>query len=129
MTESAYAAVSAIGPASRMPLSPIQNGRIIKALKEAKRAVYVNLYANRSLTNVLYRVRISLYGSFIINLAYAFVKLVSGIVYHSVWFGAIAVYYMVLCLMRALLVPYAGKYDFGKNCGISGNGKFLPITA
>ncbi len=36
------------------------------------------------------RVRISLYGSFIINLAYAFVKLVSGIVYHSVWFGAIA---------------------------------------
>lgn len=62
-----------------------------------------------------YRVRISLYGSFIINLAYAFVKLFSGIVYHSAWFGAIAAYYMVLCLMRALLVLYAGKHDFGKN--------------
>ena len=89
--------------------------RIIKTLKEAKRAVYANPYANRFLTDVPYRVRISLYGSFIINLAYAFVKLVSGIVYHSVWFGAIAVYYMVLCLMRALLVAYAGKHDFGKD--------------
>ena len=89
--------------------------RIIKTLKEAKRAVYANPYANRFLTDVPYRVRISLYGSFIINLAFAFVKLVSGIVYHSVWFGAIAAYYMVLCLMRALLVLYAGKHDFGKN--------------
>ena len=80
--------------------------RIIKTLKEAKRAVYANPYANRFLTDVPYRVRISLYGSFIINLAFAFVKLVSGIVYHSVWLGAIAVYYMVL---------YAGKHDFGKN--------------
>lgn len=89
--------------------------RIIKIVKEAKRAVYTNPHTNRFLTDVPYRIRISLYGSFIINLAYAFVKLVSGIVYHSVWFGAIAAYYMILCLIRALLVVYVGKYDFGKD--------------
>lgn len=89
--------------------------RIIKIVKEAKRAVYANPYTNRLLTDVPYRIRISLYGSFIINLAYACVKLISGIVYHSVWFGAIAAYYMILCLIRALLVVYAGKHDFGKD--------------
>ena len=89
--------------------------RIIKIVKEAKRAVYANPYTNRFLTDVPYRIRISLYGSFIVNLAYAFVKLVSCIVYHSVWFGAIAAYYMILCLIRALLVVYVGKNDFGKD--------------
>ena len=89
--------------------------RIIKFVKEAKRAVYANPHTNRLLTDVPYRIRISLYGSFIINLVFALVKLVSGIAYHSIWFGAVAAYYMILCLIRALLVVYVGKHDFGKD--------------
>lgn len=89
--------------------------RTVKIIKMAKNAVYVNPYTNRLLTDVPYRIRISLYGSFIINLVFALVKLVSGIVYHSIWFGAVAAYYMILCLIRALLVAYVGKHDFGKD--------------
>lgn len=89
--------------------------RIVKFVKEAKKAVYANPHTNRLLTDVPYRIRISLYVSFIINLVFALVKLISGIVYHSVWFGAAAAYYMTLCLIRALLVVYVGKHDFGKD--------------
>lgn len=84
-------------------------------VKGGKQSIYRNPYAKRYLTDVPYRVRVSLYGAFVINAAFALLKLVSGIVYRSVWFGAIAVYYMILCLIRFLLVDYVGKHDMENN--------------
>ena len=53
--------------------------------------------------NVRFRAGISLYRGLFINLLYIVMKLVSGILYHSTWFVALAIYYSLLALMRFLL--------------------------
>lgn len=50
------------------------------------------------------RTRFSLYRGTVFNLIYAAFKLLMGVYCRSVWFGAVAVYYMVLCLTRFLVV-------------------------
>jgi len=57
----------------------------------------------RYLTDVRFRTEISLYRGFFINLLYIGVKMVSGILYRSVWFISLAVYYILLAVMRFLL--------------------------
>ncbi len=56
------------------------------------------------MTDVRFRAGVSLYQGFFINLLYIVMKLVSGIVYRSAWFIALAVYYILLAVMRFLLV-------------------------
>ena len=56
------------------------------------------------LTDARFRAGVSLYRGFFINLLYIVLKLVSGIVYRSAWFIALAVYYILLAVMRFLLV-------------------------
>ena len=72
--------------------------------KKCRDLIYGNTHAARYLTEEELRSRISLYSGTIINLAYAVFKLFTGVYYNSVWFGAVAVYYMVLCLIRFLLI-------------------------
>lgn len=60
-----------------------------------------------------FRVEVSLYPSFVINLFYAGIKLFSGILYHSVWFGTLAVYYILLALMRFSLLRHVRKNGKG----------------
>ncbi|MBQ2956379.1 MAG: hypothetical protein IJE08_07950 [Clostridia bacterium] len=50
-----------------------------------------------------YRADTVLYAGLAANLLYALIKLISGIVYQSVWFGALAWYYLLLTLLRAAL--------------------------
>ena len=63
------------------------------------------------MTDVRFRARISLYQGFFINLLYIVMKLVSGIVYRSTWFIALAVYYILLAVMRFLLVRRLNVQD------------------
>ena len=56
------------------------------------------------LTDARFRAGISLYQGFFINLLYIVMKLTSGIYYRSAWFIALAVYYLLLAVMRFLLV-------------------------
>ena len=56
------------------------------------------------LTDVRFRAGVSLYQGFFVNLLYIVMKLVSGILYRSAWFIALAVYYILLAVMRFLLV-------------------------
>lgn len=56
------------------------------------------------LTDVRFRAGVSLYQGFFINLLYIVMKLVSDILYRSTWFIALAVYYILLAVMRFLLV-------------------------
>lgn len=56
------------------------------------------------LTDVHFRAVVSLYQGFIINFIYIIIKLVSGILYRSAWFIALAIYYFLLALMRLLLI-------------------------
>lgn len=55
---------------------------------------------------VMFRTETSLYQGLFINLLYVALKFGSGIYYHSVWFGSLAVYYLLLAVMRLSLLHY-----------------------
>lgn len=63
-------------------------------------------FVSRYLKEVTFRTEASLYQGFFVNLLYAGIKLFSGILYSSVWFVTLAVYYILLALMRASLLHY-----------------------
>ncbi len=50
------------------------------------------------------RARVGLYCGFFFNILYAVFKLTTGIIYKSVWFGAVALYYILLCTIKFLLI-------------------------
>lgn len=60
----------------------------------------------RYLTDAAFRVQVSLYISLAITLAFSALKLVSGIFYASFWMGAVAIYYILLSVLRFILLRY-----------------------
>ncbi len=64
---------------------------------------------NRYLREDRFRAEAALYLGFLINLFYAGVKMFSGILYQSVWFVTLAVYYILLAVMRFSLLHYVRK--------------------
>ena len=77
---------------------------ISKIVGKAKNAVYKNKYTRVYMTDVFYRTKVSLCVSLTFNLCYAVVKFVYGCIEHSVWFGSVAVYYIILSLLRFFLL-------------------------
>lgn len=77
-----------------------------------KKALGIPL-VSRYLREDMFRAETGLYQGFFINLLYAGVKMFSGILYRSVWFVTLAVYYIFLAVMRASLLHYVRKT--GKN--------------
>ncbi|MGN0341180.1 MAG: hypothetical protein ACI4DO_00140 [Roseburia sp.] len=63
----------------------------------------------RFFAEIDFRTEISLYPSLMINLLYAGMKLFSGIYYRSVWFGTLAVYYILLAVMRFSLLRHVRR--------------------
>ena len=78
-------------------------------LLKIKNAVYKNKIGNRYMTDVLLRVKISLYSSLLFNLIYAAFKLTAGIHYASFWYGADAIFYIVLSVARFFLIRHVRK--------------------
>lgn len=68
----------------------------------------------RYLREDMFRAEAALYQGFFINLLYAGIKMFSGIFYRSVWFITLAVYYILLALMRASLLHYVRKDEGNK---------------
>jgi len=68
---------------------------------------------DRYLREDMFRAETGLYQGFFINLLYAGIKMFSGIFYRSIWFATLAVYYILLAVMRASLLHYVRKT--GKN--------------
>ncbi len=68
----------------------------------------------RFFNDIRFRTEISLYQGLFINLIYITIKIFSGIYYHSLWFISIAIYYILLAIMRFLLL-HNGKRRSGKN--------------
>ena len=56
--------------------------------------------------DVFFRTEVSVFQGLFINLIYSGIKLFSGIYYHSVWFIALAAYYIFLATMRIALIHY-----------------------
>lgn len=68
-----------------------------------RRALSIPL-VRRYLGEDVFRAKASLYQGFFINLLYAGINSCSGILYGSAWFATLAVYYILLALMRASLL-------------------------
>ena len=84
-----------------------------KRWKQIKGRIYENPFGNRYLTDDAYRTKVSLSVSFGINLIYVGINLWSFWYVRSWWFMVLAVYYMIMALMRFLLVGYVRKNDIG----------------
>lgn len=65
-----------------------------------------NPLVNRCVTDKLFGTKVSLYLSLGINLLYVGINLLSWYLYKSWWFVCLAVYYVILSVMRFLLVRY-----------------------
>lgn len=86
-----------------------------KRYKEIKQKIYDNPIGNRYLTDSSFRTHISLYISLGINLLYVGMNFISYILYHSMWFVILAVYYATLALMRFILLRYVRGEGIGAN--------------
>lgn len=64
---------------------------------------------NRYLNDLTFKGSVSLHQGMIINLFYAGFKFVTSILCGSVWLGAIAVYYVMLCVLRFHLILNSRK--------------------
>ena len=82
--------------------------------RELRQKIYDNPISNRYITDVVFRTHVSLYGSLAVNLLYVGANLLSYVFYRSMWFVCLAVYYIILSIMRFMLVRYAGKHNLGK---------------
>lgn len=89
--------------------------RIIRMPKGTfKAALHRNPYVHRYLTDILFKTHVSLYLSLGLNLLFAAMKLFFGAYYRSVWYGTLAVYYIMLAIMRFLLLRHVNKNAIGK---------------
>lgn len=86
-----------------------------KRYQKIRHKIYENPIGNRYLTDASFRTHISLYISLGINLLYVGMNLVSYIMYHSMWFVILAIYYSTLALMRFVLLRYVRGEGFGCN--------------
>jgi len=82
---------------------------IPKITVKAKSLIYGNRLGNRYMTDIPYRIKASLYLALFFNLLYAVFKLLAGIHYASFWYGADALYYVVLSMARFLLLHHVRK--------------------
>lgn len=68
-------------------------------------------FLNRCMNERVFRAKVSLYSGFLINLLYAGIKLFSGVCYKSVWFITLAVYYILLAVMRFSILHHVRRQE------------------
>ncbi len=81
----------------------------IKSFKNENK--YVQIWTG----DVRLRVRVSLYGSFVWNSAYAIFQLCLGLYHSSVWYYSLAGYYICLALMRFFLSRHTTRHLPGEH--------------
>jgi hypothetical protein len=78
-----------------------------------KERIYKNPLGNRYMTDKVFRTEISLYLSLSISLIYVGANLLSWYLLRSWWFIVLAVYYVIMSVMRFLLVRYVRVNEIG----------------
>lgn len=86
-----------------------------KQYKTIKQKIYNTTLGNRYMTDRAFRTRVSLSLSLIISLMYVLINLLSWYYSRSWWFVVLAVYYVIMAVMRFLLVGYVRKNELGKS--------------
>lgn len=72
--------------------------------RSMKGKIYDHPLGNRYVTDASFKMTVSLTASLSINLAYSIFTLASGIYYSSLWIGSVAVYYILLSVIRFILL-------------------------
>jgi len=80
-----------------------------------KQKIYSHPLGNRYMTDRVFRTQLSLYLSLGISLAYVGINLWSWNFSHSWWFIVLAIYYVIMAIMRFLLVRYVRIRKIGTN--------------
>lgn len=78
--------------------------RIPDIYKAIHHLIFKNKFIYRYFNDVRFKVFVGLIGSFSINFLYAVFKLVYSSVTGAFWFGAVSVYYVLLCVVRFYLI-------------------------
>lgn len=78
-----------------------------------KQKIYDHPLGNRYMTDRVFRTNISLSVSFAISILYAFLNVWSWHMLRSYWFMVLAVYYVIMAVMRYLLVRYVRIQKIG----------------
>ena len=84
-----------------------------KRYRKIKSRIYATSLGNRYLTDRVFRAEVSLYLSLGISLLYVVINLLSWYFNRSWWFVVLAVYYVIMAVMRFLLVRYVRKNEIG----------------
>ena len=78
-----------------------------------KQKIYNNPLGNRYMTDRVFRTNVSLSVSFVISMLYVGINIWSWYVLKSYWFMVLAVYYVIMAVMRFLLVRYVRIQKIG----------------
>jgi len=87
-------------------------------IRRIQRFRHENKYYLRYQNDVQLRINLSLYGAFGFNALYALFQLCLGLRHRSAWFYAMAVYYLLLAVMRLTLVRHTSHYAAGEDTTI-----------
>lgn len=77
--------------------------------KEIRQHIYDHPLGHKYLTDASFKVRVSLFNSLVVTLAYSVFNMVSGFLSSSLWLCAIAVYYILLSAIRFILFQHLEK--------------------
>lgn len=77
---------------------------VLKIVRKGKGILNGNKFAARYMEDLEFRAKVSLYSGLFFNLSYAVFKFTVGIIYQSIWFGAVAGYYIILSFIRFMLL-------------------------
>lgn len=83
--------------------------RCIKLIKWINKKLHSNKYTNRLITDRNLKNNINLFSGTFFNMIYGIFKLITGFIYHSIWFGATGVYYLILGMMKLSLTRHVIK--------------------
>lgn len=78
--------------------------RMPKIIKGMKKVLYSHAYSEKLLNDKKFRTEFFMYFSCGFSIVYAIFKFSAGVYYHSLWIGAVAVYYIIVSLMRFGLI-------------------------
>ena len=111
-TESVIAYISYVLSAYTLTVWCIKAPKLIKFWRTFKNE---NKVVIKWRENPRLRVNVTLYGSFLWNIAYALFQLWLGFYHHTFWFYSLGAYYICLAVMRFYLLSYTRKYAPGES--------------
>ena len=110
-TESPVAIISYVLAAYTLTVWCFKIPHIIRFFKKIKRK---NKLVRRWREDARLRINVSLYGALIWNSVYAVFQLWLGIYHHTFWFCSLAVYYVLLAVMRFFLARHTRRFAPGE---------------